>query len=291
MVIQETELILNSDGSIYHLKLKPGEVGETILLVGDPERVPEVSKHFDKVELTRHCRELLTHSGYIGSKKVTCISTGMGTDNIDIVLNELDALFNVDFETRKIKSNLTKLNIIRLGTSGSLQESIPVDSILVSNFALGLDALMQYYEHTFEDKNTKECLDKFAKKMQLPLPYFVACSNELLGLFPELLEGVTATCPGFYAPQGRQIRASTNQSSSELVQELNQLKITVGNKMLNVTNFEMETAGIYGLARVLGHEALSVNAILANRITNNFSQNPSATIERMIQVVFDKLFG
>ncbi len=290
-MIPETELILNPDGSIYHLKLMPGEVGETIFLVGDPERVSEVSKHFDKVELTRHSRELVTHSGYIGTKKVSCISTGMGTDNIDIVLNELDALFNVDFETREIKSSITKLNLIRLGTSGSLQESIPVDTVLLSRFALGLDALMQYYNYTFEDRNTQADLTLFAQKLSLSLPYFVAGSVDLLNHFPELLQGITATCPGFYAPQGRQIRARTNLASKKLILELNKLEITVGNERLPITNFEMETAGIYGMAKMLGHEALSVNAILANRITNKFSQNPAATVERMIQLIFDRLFG
>jgi len=276
--IPETELILNNDGSIYHLHLLPGDIAETIIFVGDQERVPEVSKYFDSIELKKSKREFVTHTGNIGKKRISVISTGIGTDNIDIVLNELDALVNVDLISRTIKKNHTVLNIIRIGTSGALQENIPVNSVLVSEQAIGLDSLMLFYQ-----REKDEILEQSIKK-QLDFdflnPYLVNGSKELIDAFPtNYLKGITATCCGFYAPQGRFLKAKGVNNT--LIQKLNQLNINGK----SVTNFEMETAGIYGMANVLGHKAVSVNCILANRITNEFSKNPAEVIDKTIREV------
>lgn len=276
--IPETELILNNDGSIYHLHLLPGDLAETIIFVGDQERVPEVSKYFDSIELKKSKREFVTHTGNIGKKRISVISTGIGTDNIDIVMNELDALVNVDLISRTIKKNHTVLNIIRIGTSGALQENIPVNSVLVSEQAIGLDSLMLFYQ-----REKDEILEQSIKK-QLDFdfmnPYLVNGSKELIDAFPtNYLKGITATCCGFYAPQGRFLKAKGVNNT--LIQKLNQLNINGK----SVTNFEMETAGIYGMANVLGHKAVSVNCILANRITNEFSKNPAEVIDRTIREV------
>ncbi len=276
--IPETELILNNDGSIYHLHLLPGDIAQTIIFVGDQERVPEVSKYFDSIELKKSKREFVTHTGNIGKKRISVISTGIGTDNIDIVMNELDALVNVDLISRTIKKNHTVLNIIRIGTSGALQENIPVNSVLVSDQAIGLDSLMLFYQ-----REKDEILEQSIKK-QLDFdflnPYLVNGSKELIdALSTNYLKGITATCCGFYAPQGRFLKAKGVNNT--LIQKLNQLNINGK----SVTNFEMETAGIYGMANVLGHQAVSVNCILANRITNEFSKNPAEVIDRTIREV------
>lgn len=276
--IPETELILNNDGSIYHLHLLPGDIAETIIFVGDQERVPEVSKYFDSIELKKAKREFITHTGNIGKKRISVISTGIGTDNIDIVMNELDALINVDLISRTIKKNHTVLNIIRIGTSGALQENIPVNSVLVSEQAIGLDSLMLFYQ-----REKDEILEQSIKK-QLDFdflnPYLVNGSKVLIdALSTNYLKGITATCCGFYAPQGRFLKAKGVNNT--LIQKLNQLDINGK----SVANFEMETAGIYGMANVLGHQAVSVNCILANRITNEFSKNPAEVIDRTIREV------
>jgi uridine phosphorylase len=276
--IPETELILNNDGSIYHLHLLPGDIAETIIFVGDQERVPEVSKYFDSIELKKAKREFITHTGNIGKKRISVISTGIGTDNIDIVMNELDALINVDLISRTIKKNHTVLNIIRIGTSGALQENIPVNSVLVSEQAIGLDSLMLFYQ-----REKDEILEQSIKK-QLDFdflnPYLVNGSKVLIdALSTNYLKGITATCCGFYAPQGRFLKAKGVNNT--LIQKLNQLDINGK----SVANFEMETAGIYGMANVLGHKAVSVNCIIANRITNEFSKYPAEVIDRTIREV------
>ncbi len=286
--IPASELILNSDGSIYHLHLRPEQVASTIILVGDPDRVPLVSKHFDEIEVSVQKREFVTHTGKLNGHRLSVISTGIGTDNIDIVLNELDALFNIDLGTREVKSELTTLDLIRIGTSGSLQTDLPVDSYLASAYGLGLDGLMHYYEY---QNNADETL------IQLELmrfaaegfgfsqrPYLVGGSEELRKKVAyDFPVGITATCAGFYAPQGRQLRLAPNQPDF-----LHQLrKFSYG--QWRVTNFEMETAGIYGLARLLGHRALSLNALLANRIDNSFSQQAQQTVERLIEMTLQRL--
>ena len=278
--LKASELILNPDGSIYHLNLLPEDIAPTIFLVGDQNRVPEISKHFDFIELKKSNREFIAHTGYIGDKRLTVLSTGIGSDNIDIVLNELDALVNIDFGLREIKAEKQSLQLIRIGTSGSLQNDIEINSILVSEYGLGLDHLLHFYalEHDIViEKKIKEHLD-------LPFidPYFVKASDPLLNLFSKHFRtGITASCPGFYAPQGRMLRGQT--VSTQLIGKLNTLII----HQQVITNFEMETASIYGMAKVLGHQAISVNCILANRISNQFSTNPQAVIHKAIQEVID----
>lgn len=279
MMSDKTNLILNSDGSIYHLGLLPGEVAETIFLVGDPERVPEVSKHFSDIYIKKQRREICTHTGTISGQRVTCISTGMGTDNIDIVLNELDALFNIDLQTGLPKARKTTLQIIRLGTSGTLQDHIPTGSILASALGIGLDALGIYYQHP-----TLPIADKLFEHLhqsRIPvLPYAVESSFDLLQKAPKhWIKGITATCPGFYAPQGRLLRAADTYPRREMISALRNF-IYEGQ---SITNLEMETSGIYLLAQALGHKALSLNAILANRVSGEFAQNPQQVVTQLIE--------
>jgi uridine phosphorylase len=282
--IPESELILNADGSVYHLHLHPEDIADTIIFVGDPERVPEVSKYFDSVELTRNKREFVTHTGYIGNKRITVLSTGIGTDNIDIVWNELNMLANIDLGTRTVNSTPRSLKVIRIGTSGSLQRDIPVDSILVSSHGLGLDVLMHYYEMK-QDAETLALQERFRTELNLGFlqPYLVKAPGSLTGLFSDCVQGITATCSGFYAPQGRLVNAGS--TVPDLIKRLTEAK--AGKQ--RVTNFEMETAGIYGLANAFGHEAVSVNAIMANRITQTFSKDGAAMVDRTIRYVLEKL--
>lgn len=283
--ISETDLILNADGSIYHLNLLPEDLAETVITVGDPDRVGEVSKYFDRIELKKGKREFITHTGYIGSKRMTVISTGIGTDNIDIVFNELDALVNIDFSTRLIKDRLTSLDIIRIGTSGTLQQDIPIDSVLVSEFGLGLDALMHYYKKEL-DTNEAELQEAVKSHLQIPgiEPYITAASPALLEkVGKNFLRGITVTAPGFYAPQGREVRAINKVP--DLIASLNSFRWNE----TRITNLEMETAGIYALAKALGHQALSVNAILASRVRFEFSTSPEKIVEQTIQNVLQSL--
>jgi uridine phosphorylase len=283
--ISKADLIINPDGSIYHLNIKPEDVADTIITVGDPDRVGEVSKYFDSIELKRGKREFHTHTGYIGKKRITVLSTGIGTDNIDIVFNELDALVNVDFESRTIKSELKSLNIIRVGTSGSIREDVPVGSVLASTHGLGLDALMLYYETDISIED-RFLLQKITSHLPIlkSTPYLTAGSNQLLEQIGfDMPKGITATAPGFYAPQGRIVRAKNlipNWIESLASFELNNQKIT---------NLEMETAGIYALANTLGHQALSVNAILAHRLKLEFAKNPEQIIDKMIKTVLERI--
>jgi uridine phosphorylase len=280
--IPESELILNSDGSIYHLHLLPGDIANTIILVGDQDRVHEVSKYFDKIEIKKHKREFFTHTGYIGNKRISVLSTGIGTDNIDICMNELDALVNVDLSTREIKKNHTALNIIRIGTSGSLQSNIPVDSVVISEQGLGLDSVMHFYNR--QGNIELEQSIKAQLGYDFIFPYIENGSTDLINkLNPNYIKGITTTCCGFYAPQGRFLKAKG--ISADLINKLSNLNI--GGK--KVTNFEMETAAIYGLANVLGHQAVSVNCIMANRIENVFSKNPAKTIDNTIKDVLASL--
>lgn len=284
--ISESDLIINPDGSIYHLNLLPEDVADIVITVGDPDRVKEVSKYFDRVELRKGKREFKTHTGYLGDKRITVISTGIGTDNIDIVLNELDALVNIDFTSRAPKPELKSLKIIRIGTSGSLQDDIPVDSILVSEFGLGLDALMNYYFHQ-ESGDEHLLLDEIKSHFHHIKginPYITAADQSLMAQIGKgLLTGITVTAPGFYAPQGREVRAKNS------IPNLVNLLKTFSTDKYRITNLEMETAGIYALSKVLGHKALSVNAILASRIKFEFSKNPQKIISKTIKHVLDSL--
>jgi uridine phosphorylase len=274
-----SELILNDDGSIYHLHLRPEHVADTIITVGDQDRVGQVSKYFDEIEFTTQKREFVTHTGRIGKKRITVISTGIGTDNIDIVLNELDALVNIDLETRSEKADKKSLAIIRVGTSGTIQKDINVDSILLSNMGLGMDGLLNYYY--LENSNIEfEILSKINQAVQLPLPAKLAsCSSKLLQLFAKknYAQGITISATGFYGPQGRFLRAKP--SIPDFIDKM--AEINLGNN--RITNLEMETAAIYGMGKILGHECLSVNVILANRQTGEFSKDGYAAVEVAIK--------
>jgi len=285
-MIAESELILNPDGSVYHLHLLPEEIAETIITVGDPDRVSEVSKYFDSIELKRNKREFVTHTGYIGKKRISVISTGIGTDNIDIVFAELDALVNIDLKTREIKEKHTALDLIRIGTSGALQADIEVDSFLISSHGLGLGGLMLYYDFE-ENENEKLLKESIDSQLITPLPvstYLYENSTDLANkIGPDMLRGITATCPGFYAPQGRQLRGKVRNQNM-----LDELRAW-SHEGIRITNFEMETAGIYGMARMLGHRAISCNAILANRPKGEFSSQPKKITKKLIETVLEKI--
>jgi uridine phosphorylase len=279
--IADSELILNDRGAIYHLACRPEEVASTVIVVGDQDRVPMVSRHFDKIDFKIQHREFVTHTGFIGNKRISCISTGIGTDNIDIVLNELDALFNIDLETRIIKERLTSLNIIRIGTSGSLQRDILIDSYIASTHGLGIDNLLNFYQQKTNEEE-KQLVHSFITQTQLhnqfAQPYISSAGMSLLKHFTEGFHpGITVTCPGFYGPQGRVLRIGL--SNPQLIDNLT--KFTFGKH--RITNFEMETAAIYGLGKILGHNCLSLNAIIANRITKEFTKNSLAIVEHLIK--------
>ena len=285
--IAESELIINSRGAIYHLDVRPEELANTIIVVGDPERVKKVSAHFDTIEHKLQHREFITHTGYIGNTRLSCISTGIGPDNIDIVFNELDALANIDFETRMIKEKLTKLNIIRFGTSGSLQADIPVDSFVASTYGLGLDNLLNFYSYQKTTDN-KAMADAFIEQTKLDtsvtIPYAFSGSEMLLNKFGEgFHKGITVTCPGFFGPQGRVLRLGL--SSPGLVEKLTHFNFNNH----RITNFEMETSAIYGLGKLMGHECLSINVIIANRVIKEFSKDSEAAVENMIRKALEAL--
>lgn len=279
--IAASELIINDRGAIYHVNCRPEEIAHTIITVGDPDRVKEVSKHFDSIEFKNQHREFVTHTGYVGKKRISVTSTGIGPDNIDIVINELDALVNIDFETRTIKDNLTSLNIIRVGTSGSLQKEIPVDSFVASTHGLGLDNLMNFYQHSSNEEE-KQILHSFNTHTQLhhgiSAPYITGAGMNLLKEFVDgFNSGITVTCPGFYGPQGRVLRMGLTQP--QLIDSLTSFSFG----QHRISNFEMETSAIYGMGKVLGHNCLSLSAIVANRISKEFSKNGAAAVENLIQ--------
>jgi uridine phosphorylase len=279
--IAESELIINSRGAVYHLDLRPEELADTIITVGDPDRVDQVSASFDRIEHRSQHREFITHTGYLGKKRISVLSTGIGTDNIDIVLNELDALVNIDFKTRNIRPGFRSLQIIRLGTAGSLQTSIPVDSFVVSTHGIGIDNLLNFYRHE-ENEEEKQLLHSFVTQTQfhnkLAHPYIGSASASLIKHFVDgFLQGMTVTCPGFYGPQGRVLRLGL--SNPNLIDRLTQFRF--GNYI--IANFEMETAGIYGLGKLLGHHCLSISAIVANRVSGQFSKNGQAAVRNLIE--------
>jgi uridine phosphorylase len=285
-LLSESDLIINPDGSIYHLNLLPEDVAQTVITVGDPDRVSEVSKYFDHIELRKGKREFITHTGYLGKNRITVISTGIGTDNIDIVLNELDALVNVDFQTRLIKSSLLSLDIIRIGTSGSIQKDLPIGTILASSHGLGLDTLMKYYsqEISFEDRYLLDKIKLHIAEFEGIDPYLTSGSKVLLERIAKgLQQGITVTSPGFYAPQGRKVRA--NNRFSNLIEKLNTFK----DGGFRLSNLEMETAGIYALAKSLGHNAVSINAILASRVEAKFSSNPREIVDQAIRQILQNI--
>ena len=287
MSIKQSELILNPDGSIYHLHLRPEDLATTIITVGDPDRVDQVSKYFDHIELKQQKREFKTHTGLYKNQRITVISTGIGSDNIDIVLNELDALVNIDFETRTLKNKLTALDIVRIGTSGALQADIPVDSILISTHGLDINGMLPSYEiETIRNKAFEKAFCMHTEwNNDRAQPVLVENSKALEHQLYEnhILTGITATCGGFYGPQGRILRLKPKDSIFR-----NKLE-SFRYDDLKITNFEMETSAIYGLSKLLGHQACSMNAILANRANGSFSKKPDETIDNLIQYTLNKL--
>ncbi len=286
MTLPPSEFIQNSDGSVYHLNILPKHLANTVITVGDPERVNAVTRYFDKIEFKIQKREFHTQTGTYQGKRITVISTGIGTDNIDIVLNELDALVNIDFKSRSVKTELTALDIIRIGTSGSIQEDIPLDSFLVSESAIGFDALLHFYDCShIMDKEFSEALSKHMKwPKENPDPYVVNADKELVSKFKEgFHRGVTLTNCGFYGPQGRVLRLKLKDT--ELNEKLNNFNFS-GKK---ITNLEMETSAIYGLSKLMGHRAVSLNAIVANRVTKEFSKNSKKTVDSLIQLALKQI--
>lgn len=289
MGIKESELILNDDGSVYHLNLLPADIATDIIFVGDQDRVEAITKHFDTIEFTKQKREFKTQTGTYKGKRLTVISTGIGPDNIDIVLNELDALVNIDFETKTVKPNVTSLNIVRIGTSGALHDSIPVDSILMSTFAIGTDNMLRSYN--LQNINEEIIEERFVKhtnwQINKGLPYAIAVNTELAKKFKsnEMFEGITVTAPGFYGAQGRVLRLQL--SDAHFMDTLDLFEYNG----FKATNLEMETAAIYGLAKLLGHKAVSLNAIVANRKLGSFSKNPYKTVDYLIDYALQRIIS
>ncbi|MCG2461316.1 nucleoside phosphorylase [Flavobacteriaceae bacterium F89] len=289
MPLGPSELILNADGSIYHLHLIPEDLANTIITVGDPNRVAKVSSYFDTLEIIKANREFTTHTGILSGNRITVVSTGIGTDNIDIVLNELDALVNIDFGSREVKHDKKQLDIVRIGTAGAIQPQIPVDSFLTSEYALGFDNLMHFY--LSDAIQNPEVQEAFIAHMQWSqhksTPYFVECDRVLAQKFKShtMLSGLTATNVGFYGPQGRTLRLKPQD------EQLNSKLTSFNHKGLQIANLEMETSGIYGLSKLLGHRAVSLNCILANRSTGEFSKDPDKAVDGLIRYALEKLTG
>ena len=287
MPIKASELILNPDGSIYHLNLKPENIGDTIIFVGDPDRVVKITKHFDIIDFETQKREFKTQTGTYKGKRISVISTGIGPDNIDIVLNELDALVNIDFKTRQIKNTLTALDIVRIGTSGSLQKDIPIDSIVMSTHALDINGMLHSYE--IDAISNPEIANAFIKHTHWngnkAKPIVIKGSDVLENKFYSSVihKGLTATAGGFYGPQGRILRLEIQDS------ELNNKMDSFNFSGIKITNLEMETSAIYGLAKLLGHHAISLNAIIANRANGTFSENPNKIVEDLIIYTLNRI--
>jgi len=285
-MIKQSELILNNDGSVFHLHLKPEHISTQIILVGDPARVDTISLHFSKIDFTVQNREFKTVTGWYNGKKLTVISTGIGTDNIDIVVNELDALVNIDLEKREIKKEHTSLDIVRIGTSGGLQTNLPVNSFVVSQKSIGFDGMLNYYANreNYCDLSFEKAFKKFTN-WDDSTPYVVDVSEKLISKFndTEFTKGVTISAPGFYGPQGRVLRLPL------AVPELNRHIEEFSYNDLKITNFEMESSAIYGLSKMLGHEALTVCLIIANRVTLTANENYRSEMKRLIKIVLDRL--
>ena len=287
--LSSSELILNPNGSVYHLNLLPEDIADTIVLVGDPNRVAEVSRYFDRIEVQKTKREFVTHTGTIGKKRFSVVGTGIGAGNIDIAINELDALVNIDLKNRVIKENHQKLRFVRLGTSGALRPSIPIDSCVISGYGVGLDGIVMYYDwhHTANEESlSQQCKQVFAALPMINALYVASGSQTLINLFQEKKMGqvgITLTCPGFYGAQDRQLRAKVSHP------DFLSLAKQVHFNDIAMTNLEMETAAIYGIARLLNHDACSISAIVANREEHIFSQHPEKTIDNMIQKALEIL--
>ena len=286
-MIKSSELILNPDGSVYHLNLLPEHIANDIIFVGDQNRVEKITQFFDSIEFSTQKREFKTQTGLFKGKRITVMSTGIGPDNIDIVVNELDALVNIDLKTRKPKENLTSLNIIRIGTSGSLQADITVDSFVMSKFGLGLDNMLRSY--LIDEISNIEMEDAFIKHTNWDLkkgqPYVISCSEILEKRIEsdQIFKGITATAGGFYGPQGRVLRLNIQDEN------LNSKMDSFNFNGTLISNLEMETAAIYGLGKLLGHQCLSLNAIIANRATGTFSEDPYKAVDELIAYALGKL--
>jgi uridine phosphorylase len=286
-MIQSSELILNPDGSVYHLNLRPEHIAHDIIFVGDQNRVEKITQFFEKIEFSAQKREFKTQTGTYKGKRMTVLSTGIGPDNIDIVMNELDALVNIDLETRTPKEELTSLNIIRIGTSGSLQADIPVDSFVMSSYGLGMDNMLRSYK--VDHITNQEIEDAFIEHTNWDMtkgrPYVVACSADLEKMIDSerMHKGITATAGGFYGAQGRVLRLDIQDP------ELNNKMDSFEMNGIKLTNLEMETGAIYGLSALLGHKALSLNAIIANRASGTFSEDPYHAVDELIKYTLDKL--
>ncbi|QVY65481.1 nucleoside phosphorylase [Polaribacter sp. Q13] len=287
MSIKQSELILNPDGSVYHLNLKPEHIATNIIFVGDQDRVDKISKYFDSIEFTTQKREFKTTTGTYKNKQFSVISTGIGPDNIDIVLNELDALVNIDLETRKPKENLTSLNIVRIGTSGSLHNDIPVDSFVIGSHGLDLNGMLHSYQ--IDTISNPEIENAFVQhtnwSAKKSYPIVIENSKELENRLKsdKTYKGITATAGGFYGPQGRILRLALQDN------ELNHKIDSFSFNQHRITNLEMETSAIYGLSKLLGHKACSINAIIANRANGSFSENPGKVVAELIEYTLEKL--
>jgi uridine phosphorylase len=287
MKFKESELIITDEGRIYHLGLKPEELGDYIITVGDPDRVERVSRHFDSIEIRNQKREFITHTGTLGRKRISVIGTGIGPDNIDIMLNEVDALANIDFNNRTIRKDLKSLFIIRMGTSGALRADVPIDSIVVSSHGLGIDGLMNFYDYDRNDFQAgfeQSFQNKIQELYEFCKPYIFEGSSLLMEkLGKSLMSGITLTAGGFYGPQGRQLRLS--QKMHKLIDRIAGFEFNG----LKITNFEMETSAIYGISSLLDHHALSANAIIANRATKHYSTDAQKTVDRMIKTMLERI--
>jgi len=284
-IISDTELILTTEKKIYHLNLSKEQIADDIILVGDPYRVSVISNKFDAIEHKVSNREFVTHTGKLNGKHISVISTGIGTDNIDIVINELDALVNIDFKNRTINSDKKSLNLIRLGTSGALQKDIAVDSFLASSFGLGFDNLAHFYADNkmLKQEMSVEYLKHTNWPKNLSEPYFVKASEELLNQFSDLRQGITATAPGFYGPQGRSLRVAPS------ISDLHEKMQTFSFGSHQITNFEMETSALYFLGQSLGHNTLTICAIIGNRLTQDYSKDYKKTVEKMADLVLKRI--
>ena len=275
-----SELVLNSDGSVYHLNLLPEEIADKIILVGDPDRVPKVSKYFDKIEVKKNKREFYTHTGELRGQRITVMSTGIGTENIDIVMNELDALVNIDLKNKEFKTEHKSLELFRMGTCGSVNPEVEVDNMLVTQNVVGLDGLLHFYQdYSFENEFSSIFLERFPYEKIKPMLYFSDWAEDIADYYKDAKYiGNTATFPGFYAPQGRQLRLRA--TDDQFLETLNDL---------GVTNFEMETSAIYGLSKLLGHKALTVNCVIANRRRGEFSADHHMSERKTIEWVLDRI--
>ena len=278
--LAESELVLNPDGSVYHLNLLPEEIADKIILVGDPDRVPRVSKYFDKIEVKKNKREFYTHTGELRGQRITVMSTGIGTENIDIVMNELDALVNIDLKNKEFKTEHKSLELFRMGTCGSVNPEVEVDNMLVTQNVVGLDGLLHFYQdYSFENEFSRNFLESFPYEKIKPMLYFSDWAEDIADYYKDAKYiGNTATFPGFYAPQGRQLRLRA--TDDQFLETLNDL---------GVTNFEMETSAIYGLSKLLGHKALTVNCVIANRRRGEFSADHHMSERKTIEWVLERI--